>query len=285
MPQGLRDLKRRIRSVQTTQKVTQAMKMVAAAKLRRAQEAAERSRPYNEAISAALETVSSSSGHVDHPLLKAQPGTRRAMLVITSDRGLCGPYNALVLRKAVADLGPNPQQHLIVPVGRKGRDFFARRAYELAASFAPVGDDPGFALAKAIGEEVTRLYVSGTVSQVDLAYAEFVTAVSQKQVVRRILPLGQPENKTDHGVAPFYLYEPSAEDVLAELLPRYLETLILSALLEAKASEHGARMAAMDSATRNSDEMIRHLTLLHNRARQAAITQEIAEIVGGAEAL
>jgi F-type H+-transporting ATPase subunit gamma len=280
--QNLRDIRRRIRSIENTQKITQAMKMVSAAKLRRAQELAQASRPYGEAMRDVLRAVAQGASPVDLPLLKVRPVEKIGYVVLAADRGLAGPYNTSVLRRALVDM-PGRDRVEIVAVGRKARDFFRYRHYPIVHEFLMIGDNPRFAQAQAIARTVIERFTGGHVDEVRLVYAHFVTSMTHRPVVETLLPLKTPEAKEASPRS--YLFEPDAETVLARLLPHYVEALIFRAMLEAKASEHGARMTAMDNASRNCSELIRSLTLLRNRLRQAAITKEIAEIVGGAEAL
>ena len=280
MPQGLRDIRRRIRSVESTRKITQAMKMVAAAKLRRAQESAEAARPYAERIEDALRSVAADASASRMPLLRARPVKRVGYVVVTGDRGLSGPYNANVLRRMQQELQDGGEA-VFFAVGRKGRDYLRRRGHEVAKEYIGIGDYPRYHQAQAIGEDIVAAFESGEVDEVRLVYAQFVTAMTQHPDVQVVLPLRPPEGKS----ARQYIYEPDADAVLETLVPHYLYALLYRALLEAKASEWGARMTAMDSATRNSEELIRSLVLRLNRLRQAAITNEIAEIVGGANAL
>lgn len=280
MPQGLREIRRRIKSVESTRKITQAMKMVAAAKLRRAQERAQAARPYAERITDALRSVAQDPSAKRQPLLQARPVTRVGYVVVTGDRGLSGPYNTNVLRRLTLDASGNPNATYFA-AGRKGRDFLRRRGKDIAKEYVGLGDEPRYLQAQAIGEDIIRAFVHGEVDEVRLVYAQFVTAMTQRPTVEQLLPLKPPEGEA----STLYIYEPDAEAVLEELVPHYLYALIYRALLEAKASEQGARMAAMDSATKNSEDLIRSLVLLRNRLRQAAITGEIAEIVGGAAAL
>jgi F-type H+-transporting ATPase subunit gamma len=281
---NLRDIRRRIRSIENTRKITQAMKMVSAAKLRRAQEQAEAARPYAEAMADVLRAVAAGAGPVDLPLLTVRPVQRIGYVVLTADRGLAGPYNASVLRRALLDMPREKEKVAVIAVGRKARDFFRFRRYPIVSEFLMIGDSPRYFQAQAIAREVVERFVAGEVDEVRLVYAQFVTAMTNRPVVQELLPLKRPEAGERHEGAQ-YLFEPDAETVLERLLPQYVESLIFRALLEAKASEHGARMTAMDAATKNSGELIRYLTLLRNRLRQAAITKEIAEIVGGAAAL
>jgi F-type H+-transporting ATPase subunit gamma len=281
---NLRDIRRRIRSIENTRKITQAMKMVSAAKLRRAQEQAEAARPYAEAMADVLRAVAAGAGPVDLPLLTVRPVRRIGYVVLTADRGLAGPYNASVLRRAMLDMPREKDQVAVFAVGRKARDFFRFRRYPIVSEFLMIGDSPRYFQAQAIARDVVERFVAGEVDEVRLVYAQFVTAMTNRPVVQELLPLKRPETGERREGAQ-YLFEPDAETVLERLLPQYVESLIFRALLEAKASEHGARMTAMDAATKNSGELIRYLTLLRNRLRQAAITKEIAEIVGGAAAL
>ncbi len=282
MAQNLKEIRRRIKSVQNTQKMTSAMKLVSAAKLRRAQERANQARPYAEALRDVLEELAKNAASLRHPLLTERPVVRRGYIVLTSDRGLCGPYNAGVLR--VVQRERQGQEAALVAVGKKGRDIFRRRKEEILAEFTPIGDNPSYLLAEAIGQEATAAFLSGRVDQVDLVWASSVSSVLSRPKVEQLLPVVRPRSdQPSGGVVP--LFEPDEERVLAGLLPAYVNGVIYSALVDAKAAEHAARMLAMDSATNNAGDLIRSLILLRNRARQAAITSEIAEIVGGAAAL
>ena len=283
----MRDIRRRIKSVQNTQQITRAMKMVAAAKLRRAQGAAEAARPYTRALREMVARLASRNRGFDHPLLhEAHAAKRVGYLVITADRGLCGAYNANLLRRAVLELAREEREVVVVAVGRKARDFFVRRRYRLLAQFIRLGDDPRYELAQSITAEVERLFAAGEFAELKLVYTRFVSAMQHKVEVVHLLPLyGGELEGTQGGQNWDYIYEPTARTVLAPLLERYVADAIFGALLEAKASEQGARMVAMDSASKNSDKLIKRLTLRRNKARQAAITKELAELVGGAEAL
>ncbi len=284
MPESLRDLRRRIRSVANTQKITQAMKMVAAAKLRRAQEKADAARPYGAAIEEVLRALATGATRRTSPFFEEREVVHPGYVVVTGDRGLSGPYNATLLRCAQQAIGERAASARVVAVGRKGRDHFRRRGYAIISELVPVGDEPSYEQARAIGAVVARAYLDGEVDSWELVYTRKISTMHGQAVAERLLPLG-PVSGGETRPSASFLFEPSAEEVLALLLPRYIEALIYRALLEAKAMEHAARMMAMDSATRNADTLIRQLTLERNRARQAAITQEIAEIVGGAAAL
>ncbi|MBM7853731.1 F-type H+-transporting ATPase subunit gamma [Desulfohalotomaculum tongense] len=285
-----RDIRRRIKSVKSTQQITKAMKMVAAAKMRRAQEAVTAARPYATKLTDVLGRVSAAAGgSVSHPLLEVREPQKTAYIIITADRGLCGGFNANVIRRAAKELQQYENPALIT-IGRKGRDFFKRRGAEIAAEFINLGENITFGKAKEIARFVIDKYTAGEYDQVYLIFSEFVNTLTQRPTTVKLLPIEAPaeekkEGAEDKKAQVSYMYEPNAESVLGELLPKYVEVSIFRALLEAKAGEHGARMTAMDSATNNAKEMIHKLTLSLNRARQAAITKEISEIVGGAAAL
>lgn len=285
--QGTREIKRRIKSVQNTKQITKAMKMVAAAKLRKAQERAEASRPYTEKMKEVIASIAARTEDVDHPLLEVREVKKTAYLVITSDRGLAGGYNANILRSLVQTIRKQHQssdEYGIFAIGRKGRDFFKKRNYPLIGEIIGLSDSPTFADIKDIVRTAVQMYAEGVFDELYLVYNEFVSAISQRPVEKKLLPLVELEAETGN-LNTQIDFEPSAEGVLNVLLPRYAETLIFSAVLEAKASEQGARMTAMGNATDNAEDMIQGLTLTFNRARQASITQEISEIVGGANAL
>jgi F-type H+-transporting ATPase subunit gamma len=280
---NLKDLRKRIGSVRSTQQITKAMKMVAAARLRRAQEAAERARPYSAKLTEMFSAVVSGLSEEAHPLLARRDEKRIDLVLITSDRGLCGGYNANLLRRAEAFRREHAdaQQELLL-VGRKGLDYFRRRQVSPLAEHTGVQQAPLTEVASGLGEQVTTRFADGETDAVYLLYSRFQSAISQIPTVVRLLPVEAPAE----GVAPVeYLFEPPRAELLSTLLPRYVQTQLLQALLESIASEFGARMTAMDNATRNASEMIDRLTLSMNRARQAQITTELMEIVSGAEAL
>lgn len=284
-----RDIRRRIRSVKNTQQITRAMKMVAAAKLRRAQEAVTAARPYTKKLGQVLGRVSSAAGGgISHPLMEVREVKKTAYIMVTADRGLCGGFNANVIRRATAELNRHDHPALIA-VGRRGRDYFRRRNVNIAAEYVNIGD-VNFSKAKEIAQLVIDQYTAGEVDEVNLIFSEFVNTLTQRPVTVKLLPIERPaEAEQAEGeetkAMVSYMFEPDAEAVLGELLPKYIEVSIFRAMLEAKAGEEGARMTAMDSATNNARDMIDKLTLSLNRARQAAITKEISEIVGGAAAL
>ncbi|TCP57739.1 F-type H+-transporting ATPase subunit gamma [Tumebacillus sp. BK434] len=285
-----RDIRQRIRSVKNTQQITKAMKMVAAARLRRAQERTEQARPYAAKLEEVIGSIASGSGSTNHPMLVSRPVKKTGYVVISSDRGLAGSFNAQVIRTAVNEMrGKSQNEYAVFAIGRKARDFFKRRGYPLVGEVTGLSDNPTYADIKSVASQVVQLFQDGVYDEVYVMYNEFVNALTQVPVSRKLLPLedvgGQQEKPAPGTITAKYDYEPSAEAVLDNLLPKYAETLIFSAVLESKASEFGARMTAMGAATDNAATIINGLTLALNRARQAAITTQITEIVGGAAAL
>jgi F-type H+-transporting ATPase subunit gamma len=286
---GVRDFKRRIRSVKNTQQITKAMEMVAAAKLRRAQESAEASRPYTETLQGTLARLAAVSFDVRHPLLDKREDVRKVgYIIVTADRGLCGAYNTNIIRAAEQSVEEDDRnlETGIIAVGRKTRDFYRKRG-NIDAEFINLGDNVSYADAREVAQYVMNAYENGELDEVYLVYARFVNALRQIPTITQLLPLETPEEDTDSESTRVidYLYEPSAEEILLTLLPKYVGSQIYHAMLEGKASEHGARMTAMGNATENAGEIIDSLELAMNKARQAAITDEILDIVGGAEAL
>jgi len=286
---GVREFKRRIRSVKNTQQITKAMEMVAAAKLRRAQESAEASRPYTETLQGTLARLAAVSFDVRHPLLDKREDVRKVgYIIVTADRGLCGAYNTNIIRAAEQSIQEDDRnlETGIIAVGRKTRDFYRKRG-SIDAEFINLGDNVSYADAREVAQYVMNAYENGELDEVYLVYARFVNALRQIPTVTQLLPLDTPEEDTSSESTRVidYLYEPSAEEILLTLLPKYVGSQIYHAMLEGKASEHGARMTAMGNATENAGEIIDSLELAMNKARQAAITDEILDIVGGAEAL
>lgn len=287
---SLRDIKRRITSVQNTQQITRAMRMVSAAKLRRAQEAILAARPYAEKIEEVLSAVASRSEGIDHPLLRQRPIRRVELVVMTSDRGLAGAFNSNITRLAQRFLWENENTYekiQISTIGRKGRDFFRSRKIETRKDYAGVFEALTFEKAQAIAKELRAAYEDDELDAAFLLYNEFASAMVQRPSLVQLLPIrpNQGEGGGEAQAGADYLFEPNAREVLGELLPRHLEMQVWRALLESVASEHAARMVAMENATKNSGELIGKYTLQYNRARQAYITTELMEIVSGAEAL
>ncbi len=285
---SLKDIRRRIASVKNTQKITKAMKMVSAAKLRRAEDAAKRSRPYAEQLDATLRQIVAGLGAEAHPLLASREVARTEWIVVTSDRGLCGGFNGNLLRLVDRELKArlSPELEITVwTVGKKARDYFARRAYSVRGESLGFSAAPSHADGSALARIAAERFTSGAVDEVMIVYNEFISAAVQKPKIERLLPLKSSIEGDETPVGPEPLFEPSPQEMLAVLLPRQVESRVYRALLESAAAEHAARMAAMESATSNASDMIGSLTLQFNKARQAAITKELMEIVSGAEAL
>ncbi len=283
----LRDIKRRIRSVESTQKITKAMKLVAAAKLRRAQERVIGARPYAQKMGELLGSLVGRVGDDGHPLLVRRTGTRRRLVVITADKGLCGAFNSNVLRAATSYLrdGDNVDVTLVV-VGKKSRDFFRRRQWPVKSEMLGFFDRLAYAHAQELANGLMADYLAGEVDEVHLVYNEFRSVAVQRVKREQLLPIEPGEAGDGPGEAVGdYIYEPSPEAILAALLPRHVTTQVYRALMESVAGEYGARMTAMEAATKNAKEMIGVLTIQYNKARQERITKELLDIVGGAEAL
>jgi len=284
MAKGMRDIKREIKSKQSTKQITKAMEMVAASKLRRSQEAATAARPYAEKLKEVVASIAAGTTDVKHPMLEKRPIKRTGYLVITSDRGLAGGYNANILRKVtqtIREKHASADEYVLFVIGRKGREYFRRRNMPIVEEVIGLPDAPVFGDIKNIAHTAVKNFSEGAYDELYVYYNKFVNALTQIPTDMRLLPLDEISEGTTVST---YEYEPSPEGVLEVLLPKYAETLIYSALLDGKASEFGARMTAMGSATKNATKMINQLTLTYNRARQAAITQEISEIVAGANA-
>lgn len=282
----LKAIRRRIGSIRNTQQITKAMKMVSAAKLRRAQEAVLQARPYAEKMATLLENLSARVSAEAHPLLMGREEKRVHLLLLTSDRGLCGGYNANLIRAAegfIRSHGPEIVIHLSL-VGRKGADYFRRRKAEITDRYLNVWTSPPEELAAELAEKMIGRFLREESDGAYILYSHFRSALSQVPTLEKLIPVAAEEEGTE-GQPTDYLFEPGVEALLSSLLPKVVEMGIYRALLEASASEHGARMTAMDSATTNAAEMIGSLTLQMNRARQASITKELLEVVSTAEAL
>ncbi len=279
----MRDIKRRIKSVQSTQKITRAMKMVSATKLRRAQERAEKTRPFFQRTQDIIRGISATIDPDQHPLLAHREIEKITVLLFTADRGLCGGYNHRVIKMVEQELGDFPNLKLVT-VGKKGRDALKPRGYEITRDFVDIPDYPSFELAQELCQILVDDFIQEKTDQVLMAYTRFQSALSQSPLLLPLLPLEKREMDPQEGRRE-YIMEPDPYTILDLVLPRSVENIIYGALLESKASEFGARMTAMDAATENAQEMIENLTISYNRARQEEITTEISEIVGGAEAL
>src|SRR3990172_11462381 len=280
---GLRDILRRIRSVKNTQQITKAMKAVSASKLRKAQAAMLAARPYANKLVTVLGTLAARARREYHPLLAHRGSRRVELLVLTSDRGLCGSFNTNILKRAVALFHEKKNEGCDITlnvVGRKGRDYLKRRSYELRKDWTGISGHLSYSHASMIAQEVIQNYVNAEVDEVYLVYNEFKSAIAQQVIAEKILPI-EPPKATYESVFGDYIYEPSPEAVLETLLPKHVEFQVYRALRESEASELGARMTAMDAASGNAKDMIARLTLKYNKARQAAITKELMEIIGG----
>lgn len=289
MAQSTGDIKRRIRSIKSTQKITKAMEMVSGAKLRRAQEKMLASRPYAAKLNEVMGRLVQGAGSFSHPLLTVPEEGKIGCVVFTADRGQAGGYNVNIQRLAqnyIDSMKEEEDETALIVLGKKGRDYFRFRNYPIMQDYINIGDVPTFMQAKELAKQLMEWYADGTLKEVYLFYNKFGSAIHQIPTQVKLLPLetaGKEDEETAEEIE--YIFEPSPEGVLGTLLPNYVEIQVYQALLEAKASEHGARRTAMGAATDNAQEMIDKLTLSFNRARQAAITTEITEIVGGADAL
>ena len=280
---SIRDIKRRIKSVQNMQQITKAMEMVSAAKLRRAQSRLEAARPYGAKMRETLENLAAAAADVSHPLFEKRQVNRRALVVVTADKGLAGSYNSNVIRRAEAYMKSDEgEKTSLITVGRKAGDYFRRREFPQLAHYQEVGDQVDMTRAQTLSREIVGFFMSGEVDEILVLGTRFISVMSRALAIEPFLPIEPPEGKKE---SVGYIFEPNAAAIFAALLPRYVANRMIMTLLEASASEHGARMVAMGSASRNARDVIDALTLQRNRARQAAITKEIAEIVGGAEAL
>ncbi len=281
---SLKDLRRRIRATKSMQQIFKAMEMVAAAKLRRAQARAQASTPYARKISEMLDNLAGAATELENPLFKAREVHHTALVVITADRGFAGTYNTNILRAAehrVREAAPGAIK--LVVIGRKGRDYFRRRGIEPLSVHTDLPGEASLDLARTLTQDLTARFLSGEIDRVEVMFTHFVNALVRRTQTVVFLPIGTEakDGGTDRGT----IFEPNAEAIFADLLPRYATARLYAALADSLAAEHSARMVAMGSARKNAGELVDSLTLTRNRLRQAAITKEIAELVGGAEAL
>ena len=288
---SMRELKRRKGSIQSTAKITKAMKLVSTVKFQKSKGRAENSKPYFDKMYETVSSILAKSGNILHPYLTSGGDGKKAVIVITSNRGLAGGYNSNIV-KLVLDSGLSKEDTVLYAVGRKGKDTLSRRGYEVAGDYSEVMEAPMYTDAMDIGKDVLKAYKNNEISELYLAYTSFKNTVTHIPKLIKLLPVNQAaadevlKDGSDDQRPPAPMnYEPEPEEVLDALIPKYVCSLIYGALMEAAASENGARMTAMDNATSNAEEMIDQLTLSYNRARQGAITQEITEIVSGSEAL
>ncbi|MEK6681481.1 MAG: ATP synthase F1 subunit gamma [Nitrospirota bacterium] len=284
---SLQHTRRRIGSIKNTQQITKAMKMVAAAKLKRAQERILEARPYAQKMLSVLENLSMRIERGRHPLLAKRGDKKIEVMIVTSDRGLCGAFNANIIRRSMEFLKQKKEEGCEVTlntVGRKGRDFFRRRDFEMRKTWADIFDRLSYENASEMGRDIVESYEKGLFDELYVVYNEFKSAIQQRVITERLLPI-EPAKPVEIEVVVDYIYEPSAEVILQSLLPKHIEVQVFRILLESNASEYGARMTAMDAATKNAKELIKKLTLIYNRTRQEMITKELMDIVNGAEAL
>ena len=286
----LRLLRRRIRGVQSTKKITSAMELIAASQIRRAQQRVEQARSYAEQITQAVSDVTSNADTLDHPLLeRREDRSAAAVLVITSDRGLAGAYNANVLRtteELVQTLRGEGKESKIYVTGKKGQSYFRFRQRQVEKVWTGFSERPSYDDAKEIADTLIEAFVEGEVDEIHGVYTDYISGLTQRATAKRFVPLVVEEvEEESEGPQPLYLFEPSAEEILERLVPRYVETRVFAALLESAASEHAARRRAMSAATENAEDIIKTLTREANQVRQTEITTEIMEIVGAAEAL
>lgn len=278
------DIRRRIKSVRSIEQITKAMKMVAAARLRKAQERAYASQPFTEKILEVLGTVANSRLDVTHPLLAKREIKKTAYLILSADKGLAGAYSSNLMKEALAAMEGKPKEEIsIIAVGRKAKEYFSRRSYQIEREYLGFSERPTYEHATRIAAEVSADFTAGLYDEVYLVYTYFRSPINQHPTHLKLLPAQAPQAAEE--AARDFIFEPSAESVLTVLLPRYLETVIYGGLMQAAASELGSRMTAMGSATDNAEELIHKLVPNYNKVRQATITREISEIVGGAEAL
>ncbi|MDE7423483.1 MAG: ATP synthase F1 subunit gamma [Lachnospiraceae bacterium] len=283
---SMREIKRRKATIESTGQITQAMKLVSTAKLQRAKGKVESSKPYFSHMYDAVNSILAKSGNISHPYLQAAQGGKKAFIVVTSNRGLAGGYNNNVVK--LLTKGNIPKEDILVyAVGRKGRDTLKRYGYEIKEDYSDVMNGPMFSDAAQIGRAVLEAFANQEVSEIYIAYTVFKNTITQIPTLMRLLPVEIKEEETKNSNADLAImnYEPEAEEALDMIIPKYVNSLIYGALTEAVASENGARMQAMDSASNNAEEMIADLALKYNRARQASITQELTEIVAGASAI
>ena len=284
--ENMQDIKRRIGSVGSTKQITKAMALVSTSKLKKARKRQSLIRPYSDAVLSSIQAILAESSGVNHPMLEKREVKNKAYIMITSDRGLCGGYNMNVINKTKKAIGDDKASKMII-VGQKGVSYFSRRDYDIVGRFVGISEEPDFIDATQIANMVTKLYTNSEVDEVNIVYTEFVNTITHIPKTIKILPADEidlGEVKAEK-IAGSREYEPSPEAVLDYLIPKYLKAAIYGALIEASASEQGARRMAMENASDNADELQNDLNLKFNRARQAAVTQEISEIVGGSEAL
>jgi len=284
----LRDVEKRIRAVKSTRRITKAMEMVAAAKLRRSQAAVEQAKPYAQKLDEMLSHLAAGSAtEIAHPYFEERPVKKRTLVVIVSDRGLCGSFNSNLLRKTDKWLGEHQDTDIeMVAVGKRANDYYKTRFNNIVEYYGDWGGAIDYGRARDLATYLTNRFVTGETDEIDLAFTRFVSLVRYNTGIEKYLPVPRPEAGGDESSSVSdYIFEPSSEEIYGQLMPSYANTKMITALLESMASEHGSRMMAMGNATRNAGDMVSNLTLEYNKARQAQITKELLEVVSGAEAL
>lgn len=284
MAESTRDIKRRIRGVSSTKQITKAMELVSSSKLRKARERQEKAKPYYTTVLENIQNVLSTTGNIKHPLLNNREVKTSLYIVLSADRGLAGGYNANIMRMTENIIKEKNVNSKIITVGSKARDYFTRRSYDVVKSFTGVSEEPQFADAREIGNVALKLYENKEIDEINIVYTRFLSTISQEPKVLKLLPSEEVHEESTRGKV-LTEFEPSTEEVLDYLIPKYIQSSIYGALIESSTSEQAARRIAMESATDNAEEIIDELQISYNRARQAAITMEISEIVSGAEAL
>ena len=281
---SMRSIKRRKGSIESTQQITKAMKLVSTVKLQRAKGRAEKSKSYFECMYATVKSVLAKSGNIEHPYLKSGSSKKKAVIVITSNRGLAGGYNSNVI-KLITKGDFHKEDVVIYAIGSKGRDYLARHGYQIGGDYSDVIEEPIYADAMRISDDLLKAFAEGEIGEIYLAYTAFKNTVSHIPTLLKLLPVDTDGIEDVDGDKALMNFEQDEEEALNMLIPKYITSLIYGGMVEAVASENGARMQAMDSATSNAEEMIEKLSLQYNRARQGSITQELTEIIAGAEAI
>lgn len=285
---SMRDIKRRKGSIQSTQQITKAMKLVSTVKLQRAKANAERSQAYFQSMFQTVNSILARTSGLEHPYLQGGESSKKAVIVITSNRGLAGGYNSNIA-KLVMNSGMPKEDVLVYTIGRKGKETLQRNGYRIEEDWSDIVEEPAYADAMQLGKVLLQKFADGEIGEIYLAYTKFKNTVSHEPTLIKLLPVEVPEESSEEKEAPvaeaIMNFEPEDEEALNLLIPKYVNSLIYGGLVESVASENGARMQAMDSATSNAEEMIGDLTLKYNRARQGSITQELTEIIAGAEAI
>lgn len=283
---GTRDIKRKIKSVNNTRQITKAMELVSTAKLKRTKDRLSVTKPYFETVIDAVQSIMASEKNLKHEFVNKRPVNKTLYIVITGDRGLCGGYNINAMKKVAHDID-DPEKALIITIGRKAQSYFTSNGYHVHESYEGISERPMYSDAQTIGRVALELYKQEKVDEIKFVYTNLVSTISQEPIMLKLLPVeaGEQETVEKDEDYEFINYEPSPEEVLSFIIPKYVASTIYGGLIDSAASEQAARRVAMENASNNADELIGDLTLTYNQARQAAITQEIAEIVGGAEAL